>query len=242
MFWTGIIPALLVLWIRLGVSESPVWLERQRHLRETGGGIVLSDRISIVRLIQADLLWTLVQASILMSAFMISYYSITFWYPTFIREIGRDPLVYIVALNVGVIVGMALWGQVSETWLGRRGAVTAAALIGVASLPLYLLASNALLLVMGALVMAATGTGIWGMAPSYLTERFPTAVRGIGPGLTYHIGAAVGVDNPDSDRQAARCWDDSDGRHVPVYRRLGSSRGSHHLDGSRNSRPRVCGH
>ena len=72
MFWTGIIPALLVLWIRLGVSESPVWLERQRHLRETGGGIVLSDRISIVRLIQADLLWTLVQASILMSAFMIS--------------------------------------------------------------------------------------------------------------------------------------------------------------------------
>ena len=91
---------------------------------------------------------------------------------------------------------MALWGQVSETWLGRRGAVTAAALIGVASLPLYLLASNALLLVMGALVMAATGTGIWGMAPSYLTERFPTAVRGIGPGLTYHIGAAVGSITP----------------------------------------------
>jgi hypothetical protein len=44
--------------------------------------------------------------------------------------------------------------------------------------------------------MGATGTGIWGMAPSYLTERFPTAVRGIGPGLTYHIGAAVGSMTP----------------------------------------------
>jgi hypothetical protein len=44
--------------------------------------------------------------------------------------------------------------------------------------------------------MGATGTAIWGMAPSYLTERFPTAVRGVGPGLTYHIGAAVGSLTP----------------------------------------------
>ena len=32
MFWTGVLPALLVLWIRSGVSESPVWIERQRQL------------------------------------------------------------------------------------------------------------------------------------------------------------------------------------------------------------------
>src|SRR5215470_8341630 len=31
MFWVGIIPALLVLWIRSGVTESPVWLARQQH-------------------------------------------------------------------------------------------------------------------------------------------------------------------------------------------------------------------
>jgi hypothetical protein len=34
------------------------------------------------------------------------------------------------------------------------------------------------------------------MAPAYLTERFPTAVRGVGPGLSYHIGAAVGSATP----------------------------------------------
>ena len=44
--------------------------------------------------------------------------------------------------------------------------------------------------------MGATGGGIWGMAPSYLTERFPTAVRGVGPGLSYHIGAALGSATP----------------------------------------------
>ena len=44
--------------------------------------------------------------------------------------------------------------------------------------------------------MGASGGGIWGMAPSYLTERFPTAVRGVGPGLSYHVGAALGSLTP----------------------------------------------
>ena len=34
------------------------------------------------------------------------------------------------------------------------------------------------------------------MVPSYLTERFPTAVRGVGPGLSYHVGAAIGAMTP----------------------------------------------
>jgi putative MFS transporter len=37
------------------------------------------------------------------------------------------------------------------------------------------------------------GMGVWGMAPAYTVERFPTAVRGVGPGFTYHAGAAMGA-------------------------------------------------
>ena len=195
MFWVGVIPALLVLWIRTGVSESPVWLARQRHLQETGSTDV-ADRVSIVRLLLPDLLWTTVHCSLLMSAFMVSYYSISFWYPTFMREAGRDPLIYLVLFNLAAILGMAVWGQLSETGLGRRGAVTLAALLGVAAAPLYVAGSSTALLLLGALAMGATGSAIWGMAPSYLTERFPTAVRGVGPGLTYHVGAAVGSMTP----------------------------------------------
>ena len=194
MFWTGVIPALLVVWIRTGVTESPVWLERQRRLRQQGTDAVA--RVSLVRLFQRDLLWTTVQTSVLMSVFMFSYYSITFWYPTFLREVGREPLWYLVALNLGAILGMAVWGRLSETRLGRRGAVSVAAVAGVLSLPLFLTDASAVSLSVGALLMGATGTGVWGMAPSYLTERFPTAVRGVGPGLSYHVGAAVGSMTP----------------------------------------------
>ena len=195
MFWIGVVPALLVLWIRSGVSESPVWLARQRHLREAGAEST-AERVSIVQLLPPDLLWATVQSSILMGAFMFSYYSLSFWYPTFLREVGREPLGYLLAFNLGAVVGMALWGHASETRLGRRGAVAAAALIGVAAVPAYLAGANAATLAVGAVVMGASGGGIWGMAPSYLTERFPTAVRGVGPGLSYHVGAALGSLTP----------------------------------------------
>lgn len=195
MFWTGVIPALLVFWIRSGVSESPVWLARQKQLRERGGREV-GDRVSLVRLFQPDLLGATIQTSLLMSVFMFSYYSITFWYPTFLLEVGRDPLGYLIAFNLGAILGMASWGRASETRLGRRGAVSMSAAMGVASVPLFLAGDSGGLLWPGAFLMGAMGAGIWGMAPSYLTERFPTEVRGVGPGLSYHVGAAVGSLTP----------------------------------------------
>ena len=195
MFWTGVIPALLVLWIRSGVSESPVWLARQKQLQERGGREV-GDRVSLVRLLQPDLLGATIQTSLLMSVFMFSYYSITFWYPTFLLEVGRDPLGYLIAFNLGAILGMASWGRASETRLGRRGAVSMSAVMGVASVPLFLAGDSGGLLWPGAFLMGAMGAGIWGMAPSYLTERFPTEVRGVGPGLSYHVGAAVGSLTP----------------------------------------------
>ncbi len=37
---------------------------------------------------------------------------------------------------------------------------------------------------------------MWGVIPTYLTERFPTAARGVGPGLAYHAGAAMGSLTP----------------------------------------------
>jgi len=195
MFWIGIAPALLVLWIRSGVQESPIWLEQQRRLQATGMSSI-EDRVSLVRLCQPDLLWVTVHSSVLMSVFMFSYYSISFWYPTFLREQGLNPLLHLVVFNAAAIVGIAFWGRVSEGVLGRRGAVTLAAVIGVASAPLFLTTSSPGLLPIGALLMGATGAGIWGVVPAYLAERFPTVVRGVGPGLSYHVGAAVGSATP----------------------------------------------
>ncbi len=198
MFWVCVVPALFTLWIRSRVSESPVWLARQRKIAEDTrlGRPSNEPTISLMRIFQPDLLLTTVQTTAVIGAFMCIYYSVNFWYPTFLRDAGRPILPYLAAFNVGAIVGTAIWGKLSEGRLGRRGAATVTMVLGLASLPLYLHATNPILLWFGALTMGFFGMGIWGMAPAYANERFPTSVRGVGPGFCYHAAAAIGAMMP----------------------------------------------
>jgi SHS family lactate transporter-like MFS transporter len=192
MLSIGVVPAVLVPWIAARVSESPVWLARRSAVTASGR----SERAPVVRLFQRDLLGTTLQCAALMTAFMFSYYAITFWYATLLRSRGLEPLPYLVTLNLGQALGNPVWGWISDRGLGRRGAVSIAAGLGVTAVPLYTLTMSGPLMWIGCVVMGICGIGIWGMAPTYLTERFPTLVRGVGPGLAYHAGAAIGSVTP----------------------------------------------
>ena len=63
----------------------------------------------------------------------------------------RLPLPFIVALSIGGIAGSAFWGWISQGRLGRRGAITAAAAIGMLVSPLYVMSADARVLFAGAL-------------------------------------------------------------------------------------------
>src|SRR6266567_1612378 len=75
MLWIGVLPALLVLFIMKNVKESPVWLERQRHLRNRRE----RDGVSLGRLFSREVLPTTIHTSIMMGAFLFMYHSITYW-------------------------------------------------------------------------------------------------------------------------------------------------------------------
>ena len=189
MFWVGAIPAVLVLWIRSNVAESPVWLELHRG-RSTAPA--RNGRVSLARIFKRDLIGTTIHCSLLAACFMVSYYSVTYWYARFLQMRELNTLPFVIALNVGGIVGSAFWGGISQGRLGRRGAVTCAAALGVVVSPLYLMSTAVPLLLVGALLVGFGAHGMWGAFPSYITERFPSEVRGAGAGFCYHAGALVG--------------------------------------------------
>ena len=241
MFWTAIAPALLTLWIRSRVSESPVWLERHGRMQSAAreGGSLLEAKISLIRIFQLDLIGTTIHTSAVLGAFMCFYYSVNFWYPTFLREAGQPTLPYLAAFNIGAIIGEAVWGRLSETTLGRRGAVTVTAVLGIASLPLYLHSHDAMLMGLGALMMGVFGMGMWGMAPAYTAERFPTSARGVGAGFCYHTGAAIGALMPLRARHAPGSRVSACHSHEWRYVGLRTALGWLDLAGTRNARTRV---
>jgi len=189
MFWTGALPALFVLWIRFRVPESPVWLEKQASDHQERA-------VSLTRIFKADLIGTTIHCSIVAAGFMVSYQSVMFWYATFLRNKSLSTLPYVVMLNVGGILGAAFWGWVSQGRLGRRGAVTLAATLGILVTPLYVLSGEPPVLMVGALLTGFGAHGMWGAFPSYLSERFPSDARGAGIGFCYHAGALAGSITP----------------------------------------------
>ena len=192
MLWIGILPAFLVLFIMKGVKESPVWLERQQHLKNRQQ----RDSLSLVRLFRPDLIMTTLHTSLLMGAFLFMYHSITYWYPTLLTQMHRPTLPFLAALNVGAIVGALVFGRLSEGRLGRRGSASIATLVGILSVPIYVFTANTTLLLLGALAMGLFGAGNFGVVPGYLTERFPTVARAVGAGFAYHVGAGLGSFTP----------------------------------------------
>ena len=107
MLWIGVLPALLVFWIMSQVRESPVWLERQKTLRDRHE----QDAFSLGKLFTPALLPATLQTSLLMGAFLFSNQSITFWYARFLSSIHREPLPFLLAPGgylVTRLVGFAI--------------------------------------------------------------------------------------------------------------------------------------
>jgi SHS family lactate transporter-like MFS transporter len=193
MLWSGVLPAIAVLIFMTRVQESPVWIARRHEEIKSG---IMTPRLSVRRLFEGNLRSVTLHTSVLMGTFIFSYHSITFWYPTLLANLDLPPLRYLVALNAGGLLGSIILGQVSETRLGRRGASTLGMIVGLASVPLYLTATDPNVLLAGALMIGLGCSGAWGIVPGYLSERFPTEARAVGTGFAYHVGAGLGSFTP----------------------------------------------
>jgi SHS family lactate transporter-like MFS transporter len=190
MVWAGVVPAMIVFGLMLRVPESPVWLERRRTLGSD------ADRVSLGRLFDAQLRWVTFHTSLLMGGFIMIYHSTTFWYPTLLTQLNQRPLVFLLLLNAGGLIGSVVLGALSEKWGGRRGAATLGVVLGLLAAPLFLFSSSPWALMLGAWLIGFFASGAWGIVPGYLSERFPTEARGVGTGFSYHVGVGLGAYTP----------------------------------------------
>jgi MFS transporter, SHS family, lactate transporter len=186
MFFIGVIPAFLVLYVRSNVPESPAWKAMEKRPRP---GLVATLKQN----------WKLsIYAIILMTAFNFFSHGTQDLYPTFLREQHRfDPhtvSLITITLNIGAIVGGLFFGSMSEK-IGRKRAICIAALIALPVLPLWAFSHTAVMLALGAFLMQISVQGAWGVIPVHLNEISPDAIRATFPGLVYQLGNLLAAVN-----------------------------------------------
>jgi len=190
MLWAGVLPAIVIFFLMMRVSESPLWLEQKRQRGNTPG------RLSLARLFDRDLRGVTLHTSLLMGAFVWMYQSSTIWYPTLLANLKQQPLVFLLLLNAGGVIGSIVFGTLSEKWGGRRGAATVGIVAGMLAAPVYVFSGTSAGLMLGAWLIGFCASGAWGIVPGYLSERFPTEARGVGTGFSYHVGVGIGAFAP----------------------------------------------
>jgi SHS family lactate transporter-like MFS transporter len=205
LFILGASPALLVLYVRTKVEESPVWLsgEKKRLARASG---LLSP--ALPQNLMA-FLPTFLFLILLMTAFMSFSHGTQDVYPTFLsvyvklspETVGLIGILY----GFGSIAGGIVFGMLSERW-GRKRAIVAAALLAIPVIPLYAYGHSALMLGIGAVLMQFMVQGAWGVVPAYLTELSPAPVRATAPGLAYQLGGLITSWNGKGQALAAERW------------------------------------
>ena len=185
MFVVGVVPALLVLYIRSQVRESSVWQAGGHH------------RSSLLEAVRGR--WPFViYVVVLMTAFNFLSHGTQDLYPTFLEvqrcfssyTVGAIAVLY----NIGALVGGIVFGALSER-IGRRHAIVIASLLVLPIIPLWAFTTAPLMLALGAFLMQFMVQGAWGVVPVHLNELSPDTVRGTFPGLVYQLGNLLAAAN-----------------------------------------------
>jgi MFS transporter, SHS family, lactate transporter len=190
LFIVTILPAVLVLYIRRNVSESPGW-SRPAASRAAPPGTIAPKKVP-------QNIGRYIYAIALMAAAATFSHGTQDLYPTFLRvqhgysvhQVSSIAIIY----NIGAILGCLTGGTLSQK-LGRRRGIVLAALLAVVLMPFWAIATAPVALAATAFCMQFLVQCTFGTMPAHLNEISPREARATFPGFTYQFGNFLAAGN-----------------------------------------------
>jgi len=180
LFFLGVIPAAVALYIRRNVEDAPLFRPAP---------------VALNTIFKAPLLRTTVLVTLLAIAVQSGYYALFTWMPTYLTAQRHLAAVtsgwYLYLLIAGAYAGYISAGAINDA-IGRRRTFIVFSLCSAAIVPLYLyaIAADWQLLLAGP-VLGYFASGIFSGFGPYLSELFPTETRATGQGFAYNVGRGV---------------------------------------------------
>jgi MFS family permease len=193
LFFTGIIPGFVALFVRFSMDESPLWIQKNRNHALEHSPL----RIALAKAHRREFLL----CACIMTGLVYMYHGSISILPTYLQQFGGFEKGHVAQMMIFATasswVGMVVTGWLSQK-IGRKKAVLVFAVSSIfVSIPLAAavledLSYVALYVVVYAFVISTAS----GPIPAFFSERFPTQARNSAAGFSYNAGLIFGSWSP----------------------------------------------
>ncbi|UJR86212.1 MFS transporter [Sandaracinus amylolyticus] len=187
LFVVGVAPAVMVFFLRRFVTEPRVFEETRE----------LGERPRVREIFARPVLRITILTSLLTTGAQGGYYAIATWLPTYL-ETERGFGALHTSASLAVVIAGSFTGYLAGAHLadriGRRGLFVVFAICATAIVFVYTSVEldDGAMLALG-FPLGFFGSGYFSGIGPFLTELFPTRVRGTGQGFAYGVGRGVGA-------------------------------------------------
>ncbi len=189
MFFVGIVPALLVFYVRRFVDEPAIF-----DLRRTPPEAFPKN---LLVMFAPEWLPTTLKAALLTTGAQGGYYAVATWLPTYLKTTRGLSVIgtgsYLFVLISGGVLGFLTAAHLADAIGRRRTFITFAVCAAVMVIAyMFLPISNELMLVLG-FPLGFFSNGMFSPMGPFLSELYPTRMRATAQGFAYNAGRAVGA-------------------------------------------------
>ncbi|WP_372814025.1 MFS transporter [Paenibacillus sp.] len=199
VFFFGIIPAIVAIWIRKGTKEPEIWEKMKQESSK-----VKQAKPKLLELFSSKIIrWTMLGAALSVCA-QFGYWGLFTWIPSYLGTpidkggAGLDILkstTWIVIMQTGAWFGYVTFGFLADK-IGRRKTFILFFVMAALLVPVYGMTHDATSLLLLGPFVAFFGSGYFSGFGSVLAELFPTEIRATGQGFCYNFGRGIAATAP----------------------------------------------
>lgn len=193
VFFTGILPALVTLWMRRNLREPEVWQTQRAQLNK-------SSRAATFRLVRR----ALIVCAAMNAATLFGWWGLFSWIPHFLSQPiaagGRGLSIvqtsgFTIAMQAGAFFGYVLFGYIADRYSPKHTYIAYLVMATILTPAFALIHNSTALLVLGPLV-GFFGTGYFSGFSIIASQQFPAVIRGSAMGFAYNIGRITSAAAP----------------------------------------------